>query len=368
MRRSTWVCPLSEGWISGLFFDGRSSRGHPARLCRDEQRLLIEYAGGERLEPLLSEVRLGPRVGQAGYYLHLPGGAAFEPIEALQAEALGKMLQGVPARGGAVWVRRLESNLHLIVVSALVVLLTVSMGIIYGVPWASRHIAHALPQSLERVMGQNALSTLEGSWLEPSALDEAQQQRIRQAFSPHLARFSELHSETALEVHFYASEALGANALALPGGIIVFTDDLVQLAENDDELIAVLAHEAGHAVLRHGLRNVIQGSLVVWVITGMTGDLSAASDLLVTLPALLVSLDYSRGMEREADDFALQYLPEGGVQPARFAHILLRLQEEARDGKLEKTVGRLPGLFSTHPDTAERMQRFLAWKGTVNQS
>lgn len=357
------MCLLSDGWIAGLFFDGRRSKGYPARLRRQDQHLLIEYAEGETLEARLSEVRLGTRVGQAGCYLHLQDGAAFESF---QTEALGGLLQGAAGRGGANWLRRLESNVRLIVISALLVLMTVGVGVVHGVPWISRHIADALPQGLERVMGENALATLENSWLEPTALDEAHQQRLRQAFAPHLARLAERHGGPGLKVHFYASPALGANALALPGGIIIFTDELVQLAENDDELVAVLAHEAGHAVHRHGLRNVVQGSLVLWMIMGMTGDLAAASDLLVTIPALLVSLDYSRAMEREADDFALQYLPAEGVQPAHFAHILLRLQERGRAEDSDKTALRVPDLLSSHPDAAERVQPFLAREGAAN--
>ena len=48
-----------------------------------------------------------------------------------------------------------------------------------------------------------------------------------------------------------AQEAVYLRALALPGGIIVVTDDMVNLAANDPELLAVLAHEMGHLRGRH---------------------------------------------------------------------------------------------------------------------
>ena len=361
----TWVWALSDGGVAGQFFDGQRSKGYSARLRRDQQRLLIEYAGGQRLDVALGDVRLGTRVGQAGYYLHLPEGAVFESP---QGEQLASLLKGVTSQRGSSWMRKLESNLRLVIVSAVALLLIVSAGAFYGVPWASRHIAHALPASLERVMGQNTLTALEHSWLEPTALSEARQQQLRQAFAPHLARFAAGYPEQQLEVLFYASPALGANAFALPGGIIIFTDELLQLAEDDDELVAILAHEVAHVVHRHGLRNVVQSSLVVWGVMALTGDLTAASELLITLPAMLVTLNYSRGMEREADEFALQYLPAAGVQPAHFAHIMLRLEEQVPTdtGALEKEAGRLPDLFSTHPDTRKRVQRFLAWEDTLS--
>lgn len=361
----TWAWVLSDDGIVGQFFDGQRSKGYPARLRRNHQRLLIDYPESERLDVALDDVRLGTRVGQAGYYLHLPGGAVFESP---QGEQLASLLQGATSLGGPGWLRTLESNLRLAIVSAIMLVLVVTGGVVYGVPWASRHIAHALPPSLERVMGQNALQVLEHAWLEPTALSDARQQQLRQAFEPHLARFAELYPEQQLEVHFYAGSELGANAFALPGGIVIFTDELLQLAEDDDELVAILAHEVGHVVHRHGLRNVVHSSLVVWGVMAMTGDMTAASDLLVTLPALLVTLNYSRNMEQEADEFALQYLPPAGVQPVHFANIMLRLEEHVHKdaGKLDKAADGLPEVLSTHPNTRQRIERFITQEDPVN--
>lgn len=225
-----------------------------------------------------------------------------------------------------------------------------------------------VPQELEQMMGRRALAVLESSWLEPSRLDAEHRQRVRQAFAPHLARFAVQYPGQIREVLFFSSPGLGANALALPGGLIIFTDELLQLAEHDDELVGVLAHEVGHVVHRHGLRNVIQGSMALWLIMVMTGDLAAASDLLVTVPALLVSLNYSRHMERAADDFALRYLPDAGVQPVRLAQLMLRLKARsgADDGGRGRSAARLPEWLSSHPGTEQRMERFRSWKGAIS--
>jgi Zn-dependent protease with chaperone function len=45
----------------------------------------------------------------------------------------------------------------------------------------------------------------------------------------------------------------------------VVTDGLVELARNNDEIAAVLAHEVGHVKLRHGLRHVLQNSVTVLI-------------------------------------------------------------------------------------------------------
>src|SRR5690554_5580246 len=173
---SIWACPLSDPWIRGLLFDGRHSKGHPARLCRQRQQLLIEYGEGQTLQSQLGEVRLGTRVGQAGYYLHLPEGAAFESPH---GDALAALVKGARGERSSGWLQRLEGSYRLILLSVAVVLLSMTLGVLYGVPWLSRHIAHALPAQLEQTMGSNALSTLEHMWLEPSALPADRQQQVR---------------------------------------------------------------------------------------------------------------------------------------------------------------------------------------------
>ena len=61
------------------------------------------------------------------------------------------------------------------------------------------------------------------------------------------------------------------------------TDELVALAKSDDELLAVLAHEAGHHVHRHGLRGAMEGSAVFLLSGLMLGD-ATGSSLAVSRP------------------------------------------------------------------------------------
>jgi Zn-dependent protease with chaperone function len=147
--------------------------------------------------------------------------------------------------------------------------------------------------------------------------------------------------------------------MALPSGVIIFTDDLVELAENDDELVAILGHEIGHIAHRHSLRSIVQSSLALWLIVAVTGDISAASEMTATVPALLADLAYSRDMETEADDYALAFMQEHGLDPDHFAAIMTRL--EASHGNPETSTEEDDddlGFLSTHPPTPERIERF----------
>ena len=135
----------------------------------------------------------------------------------------------------------------------------------------------------------------------------------------------------------------------MPGGIVVMTDELVELAESDAEIMAVLAHEVGHLYGRHSLRILLQNSLSALLIAGLTGDISNITALSAAVPTVLMQAKYSRDFEREADDFAFEYLEGRSVSTNALSDLLLRLeQSDSDDG------GGIPGWLSSHPPSRER--------------
>jgi predicted Zn-dependent protease len=147
---------------------------------------------------------------------------------------------------------------------------------------------------------------------------------------------------------FRKSDAIGANALTLPNGTIVVTDGLIALAQNDQEILAVLAHEAGHARRRHALRMMLESSALSALLSWYVGDVNT---LAVTAPASLLNAKYSRDFEREADDYAVEVMRLNGISPSVLADILERMN----DTRGSKGV---PAYLSSHPATEERLARF----------
>jgi Zn-dependent protease with chaperone function len=143
--------------------------------------------------------------------------------------------------------------------------------------------------------------------------------------------------------------AAGANAFALPSGLVVVTDAFVALAGSEAELAAVLAHELGHVRHRHALRSLLQDAGVGVLIAGALGDFVSISSLAATLPTLLVELQYSRRFESEADLYAVALLERRGLPAAALADALERL-ERAHGGDA------LPSYLSTHPATGRRVR------------
>ncbi len=74
-------------------------------------------------------------------------------------------------------------------------------------------------------------------------------------------------------IRFRASK-IGPNALALPGGVIYVTDELVELAPDDDAVIGVLAHELGHIEQRHLMRRLFASAAVGAAAAVLFGDVS----------------------------------------------------------------------------------------------
>jgi len=123
-----------------------------------------------------------------------------------------------------------------------------------------------------------------------------------------------------------SSKQMGANALALPGGIIIVTDDLIKLAENDEQIFAVLAHEMGHVEYQHGLRSMLQNSLTALFMAGVLGDISSVTSLAATIPTMLVESRYSREFELEADQYAKHFLQIQNIELDQFIRILSLLE------------------------------------------
>ena len=346
--------------VEGRLYLGGSSQGFPARLRRQADRLTLE---SETYSQDLDwyEISIAPRVGNTPRYVHLPDDQVFETADNDGADAIAAHFrQGLTAQ----LVHRLENHLGLILIATVVTVLLTVLTFTHGIPLAARTVAHALPPSAMTTLSEGTMAQLDDIALEPSTLPAKRQQALRQAFQPILAT----EPDHQFKVQF--RHGFGANAFALPDGTLVFTDGIVEMAENDEELITVLAHEMGHVVHRHGMQRIVQTSLSAWIMVLMTGDLSAVSDASVGLPAIMMNLAYSRDMEREADEYALRVIQDNNLDPMAFVDLMMRLDNPFRDtdshGEHEEKDedsgwGRqLQGLFSTHPLTAERVEQFRA--------
>ncbi|MFB3061614.1 MAG: M48 family metallopeptidase, partial [Candidatus Binatia bacterium] len=193
------------------------------------------------------------------------------------------------------------------------------------------------------------LKVLDQALFSPSALDEQRQMHLRTQLAQITQGLTDGH---LFQLELRKSERVGPNALALPSGIIVLTDELVLLAEHRNEIIAVLAHEVGHIQHRHALRSLLQNSAMVLLIASVTGDVTSITALSATLPTMLLEAQYSRAFETEADQFALRYLQQHNIPLTHFADILTRMEN------YKGPQGQVPNYLATHPATSQRVKMF----------
>ena len=337
-------------YVTAGYFDGVTSARHEVQLFLEKNTLRI-HGDHISLSYPLSTVKVSGSVGSVIRTIKLPDDGVCEVTDADFIADLEKE-SNRPVRER--WIHLWEKSPSLIFAGLVLLGVVVAIFLRYGVPFMAYHVAFAVPQDVEATIGRDALTTLDKIIFKPSTIEEERRKKLVMLFE----RVTGFSGEGRLELR--SCPAMGANAIALPSGIIVMTDGMVELAENDDELAAVLAHEIGHTRLRHGLRHVLQNSVSVLIISSLTGDLLSIASFSAALPTALVNASFSRAFEREADDAAKVWMQSAGVEPKRFAEILARM--EAQNNTLRgapDTDRKFGNYLSSHPDTKERIRRIL---------
>ncbi len=139
------------------------------------------------------------------------------------------------------------------------------------------------------------------------------------------------------------------NAFALPGGKIGVYTGIIKLAENQDQLAAVMGHEVGHVIAEHSNERVssqmlVNGSLtVVDSILGVKGvankdiymqGLGIGAQFGVLLP-------YGRAHESEADIIGQNLMAVSGFDPQASVALWHNMAKNSK--------GAPPEFMSTHP-------------------
>jgi Zn-dependent protease with chaperone function len=220
----------------------------------------------------------------------------------------------------------------------------------YGVPVVASVAAERVPAAVVDTIGEMVMASFDASTFDESKIPPARQAGIVSRFSG--LRFPEGATAGEYEIVFRRSDAIGANAMALPSGTIVVTDGLIGLSGADDEIVAVLAHEAGHVEHRHGLRLMFQSSFISAGISWLLGDISA---LAASASSALLEAKYSRDFEREADAYAVRLLDDNGIPRDNFVRMLERLDQFARQRGATLEDG-VTGYLSSHPVTRDRIE------------
>lgn len=322
------------------YFDGRTSVPREVRVGLDAAGNVTIHGDGIARRIPLAAVRVPARLGNSPRFLQLPDGARCETTDHRAVDAMFATTGGL--------VHALERNWVMVGAAVILTVAFLWAGFAHGLPALARHAAQAIPPAMEARMGSEALAALDARLLAPSRLAAAEQARVRAAYA-RVTRGLPASAHARLELRH--SDTLGANAFALPSGIVVVTDAMATLAASDDRIAAVLAHELGHVHHRHIMRSILQNSLTALLVASLLGDVTSITGLAASIPTFLVEKHYSREFEFEADAFALAWMRGEGVNAEAFAAVLEALHDDHGGGG-DRGLARY---LSTHPSVVERI-------------
>jgi len=169
------------------------------------------------------------------------------------------------------------------------------------------------------------------------------------------------HSEYQWEYRLIQDDKQ-VNAFALPGGKVAVYTGILPVTKDENGLAAVLGHEIGHVLARHGGERMSQQMGVNVVVETLAGLSSGNPAVVQSVSALLgagasvgVLLPWGRAQESEADHLGLILMAKAGYDPHAARDLWVRMAE------LSKGSGKPPAFLSTHPSEATRITQIEAW-------
>jgi predicted Zn-dependent protease len=157
-----------------------------------------------------------------------------------------------------------------------------------------------------------------------------------------------------VQFQFYLLDHPLPNAFALPGGHVVVTTALLEMADRPEQIAGVVAHEIAHVTLKHGFRKIVSTAGPYLVCKLFLGDRGGLVGVLGAGSQMLVSQGFSQDYELEADAQGFDYLVGAHIDPRSLPDMLrkLQLQYDRMQGTYHPN-----GAFSSHPSTEKRIRR-----------
>lgn len=158
-----------------------------------------------------------------------------------------------------------------------------------------------------------------------------------------------------LDWKFYVVNLDQVNAFSLPGGFIYVNRGLIESTDRFDELAGVLAHEIGHVVQRHSVKQM-QKSQKVGIVATIACTLTNLCDsglgqAAVNIGGSVLIARYSRHDELQADSEAVENVLRAGIDPEGVPALFdVLIRQRQNDPSI------VEGWFATHPLEESRIE------------
>jgi beta-barrel assembly-enhancing protease len=167
---------------------------------------------------------------------------------------------------------------------------------------------------------------------------------------------AQLSERPDLDWTFIVLDTDGVNAFASPGGLVHVTRGALAFAKNEAELAGVMGHEIGHVARRHTI-NAIKKGKAVQMGTQAASRSSFLSNYANRAYEMVLENSFDRGDELDADKVGVQLAQKAGYAASALGNFLARLDDRNKEQEERN------GLFASHPETKERIDKITQMAG-----
>src|SRR5438105_3561867 len=137
------------------------------------------------------------------------------------------------------------------------------------------------------------------------------------------------------------------NAFALPGGPLFINVGTITAADNEAELVGVIAHEMSHIYMQHSMKQASKQSMAQGILGALgsvlgQGTLGTVARAGISIGAGTIFLKYSRNDEAQADAVGAIIAYKAGYNPKAMADFFVKLEQQGGGGG--------PQFLSDHPN------------------
>jgi len=337
---------LSDDYeIQGEVFAPRSSRSQPATLIYDG----LEFVLKDDFSAIIAEdLELETIQGRRDIYF--TDGRLFTAFHDFPP-GFAREVRGVAEPTAT----QFEVLVPKSVLSIALVLMLFAGGIIYAIFNLGNTISPLINRDVEAAIGRSSYDAMQGFLFGPTQIPQDQQDEIRQRMDEMIA-IADLESRP--DLYFHSSPRLGANAVAFPGGPIVVTDDLINILDNQNMVMAVIAHELSHVEDRHSLKQIIDSiGLIAMSVYLFGGDESVIAEL-SAFGVNYWGYKNSRDFETAADLRGVEILHVNAIAAETYIAALQKIQDSICEqyqtsGAACAEAG--TSWLSTHPSFSDRI-------------
>lgn len=167
-----------------------------------------------------------------------------------------------------------------------------------------------------------------------------------------IAELEEPYASMDWDVEVFDEDAI--NAFAMTGGKIGVFTGILKVAEDQEQLGAVIGHEVAHVTQQHAVERVNQAMTTQTgaAIAGAALGGGYAGDAVQMAAQVALTLPYGRKQESEADTVGLVYSANAGFDP--------RASVQLWKNMAEANKGAPPEFLSTHPSSDTRIEDLIA--------